>query len=283
VKRLLRAQFPAWADLDVVRVVSDGTDNAIYRIGEHLAARLPRIEWAKGQVAKEARWLPELAPRLPLPISAPAAVGEPGEGYPWQWCIAPWFEGRDATPSHLDDLVAAAKELGAFVRALQSIDAGAGPPAGRHNFYRGVPLAVLDEQVRRQIPEWERDFDTAAITSAWEAALAAPAWEGPRVWLHGDLLPVNIIANGGRLAAVIDFGCLGVGDPAADLIAAWALFEGESRAVFREAVGVDAATWARGRGWALRAVGALPYYRETNPGIVARCRHQIAQVLADQA
>jgi aminoglycoside phosphotransferase (APT) family kinase protein len=246
-----------------------------------MAARLPRIEWAIGQVAKEARWLPELAPHLPLPISAPVAVGAPGEGFPWEWCVAPWFEGEDATPAHLDDLITAAKDLGAFVSALQRIDASAGPAAGTHNFNRGVPLAAIDAQVRRQIPEWEGEFDTGAITAAWEAAVSAPQWDGPPVWLHGDLLPVNMISNHGRLAAVIDFGCLGVGDPAADLVPAWALFAGRSREVFREVVAADEATWARARGWALRSVGALPYYRDTNPGIVARSRHQIAELLAD--
>jgi aminoglycoside phosphotransferase (APT) family kinase protein len=205
----------------------------------------------------------------------------PGEGFPWKWCVAPWFEGKDALPEHLGDLTTAAKDLGSFVSALRRIDASAGPPAGDHNFNRGVPLAAIDARVRQAIPEWEGIFNTSAILSAWEAALAAPVWDAPPVWLHGDLLPVNLIANEGRVAAVIDFGCLGVGEPAADLVAAWAMFEGKSRDAFRTAVGADHATWARARDWALLAVGALPYYRDTSPGIVARCRHQIAEVLRD--
>jgi len=281
VQRLLRAQFPQWADLPLAKVVSDGTDNALYRLGDKLVARFPRVEWAIQQVAKEAHWLPKFAASLPLAVSAPRAVGEPGEGYPWQWCVAPWFEGTDARAEELRDLSEAARDLAQFLRALQRIDATDGPPAGRANFNRGVPLTAVDVGVRRAIPHWEETFDTTAITAVWEDALAAPAWGRSPVWLHGDLLPVNMIANEGRLRAVIDFGCLGVGDPAADLVPAWGLFHGESRRVFREAMQVDDGTWRRGRGWALRAVGALPYYRETNPGIVARARHSIIEAVAD--
>ncbi len=283
VRRLLRSQFPRWSELRIERVQSYGTDNAIYRLGPELSVRMPRIEWATRQIDKELRWLPELAPQLPLAVPVPLAKGEPGEGYPYTWCVSPWFGGEDATGgTHIDDLEEAAVRLGQFIAALHRIDATAGPPAGKHNFYRGVPLAWRDEGVRKSIMEWEGELDTAALTRGWDAALAAPEWEQPGVWLHGDLLPGNIIATGGKLSAVIDFGCLGVGDPAVDLVAGWALFTGESRTAFRAAVGVDDATWARGRGWAITSVGVLPYYRHTNPGIVARARRQLEEVLLDE-
>jgi aminoglycoside phosphotransferase (APT) family kinase protein len=179
----------------------------------------------------------------------------------------------------------AAADLARFVAALQRIDPTGGPRAGPGNFYRGVPLADRDASVRAAITAVESrpeiELDTGAVIAAWEAALRAPAWHGPPTWVHGDLLPGNLLAVGGRLTAVIDFGCLGVGDPAADLSVAWTLFSGESREVYRATLGVDDATWARGRGWALSSVGALPYYWDTNPALVAYARRAIAEVLAD--
>ena len=280
--RLIAAQFPQWAGLPLRPVPSGGTDNAIYRLGDSLAVRLPRIHWAVGQVEKEQRWLPELAPRLPLAVPVPLAVGEPGEGYPWRWSVCPWIEGENATPERLADLSQAATELARFVAALQRMDTTGGPPAGPHNFGRGVPLAERDAPVRAALAALRGVIDTGAATAAWESALRASAWDGPPVWVHGDLQPGNLLALRGRLRAVIDFGGLGVGDPACDLIVAWNLFSGESRDVFRAALSVDEATWARGRGWAL-SVGliALPYYLDTSPAMVAYARHTIAQALAE--
>jgi aminoglycoside phosphotransferase (APT) family kinase protein len=281
VRRLLAAQFPQWGDLPIDRVASAGTDNAIYRLGDDMSVRLPRIHWATGQIEKEQRWLPILAPQLPLAIPVPLAKGDPGEGYPWHWCVSPWLPGEDATAEHIRDLDEAAVDLAAFIAALQRIDITGGPRPGRHNFFRGVPLAVRDDHLRKAIAHWDGLVDIDAVKAAWEAALEAPVWDGPPVWIHGDLVPGNLLVAGGRLSAVIDFGCLGVGDPATDLIVAWTLFSGESRDLFRAALGVDDATWARGRGWALMGLGALPYYLHTNPAIVARARHQIEEVLAD--
>lgn len=282
VRRLLAAQFPQWAALSIERITSSGTDHAIYRLGDDLAVRLPRIHWATGQVAKDERWLAALAPHLPLAIPVPLAQGEPAEGYPWRWSVVPWLEGEAWTSDGIDDLRQAALALAQFIRALQRVDATGGPVAGKANFYRGVPLSVRDADFRAQVAASGDMVDARAMIEAWEAALAAPAWDGPPVWLHGDLSrPGNLLVAGGRLSAVIDFGCLGVGDPASELAAAWALFSGESRAAFRAALPFDDATWARGRGWALIGVGALPYYRETNPAIVAEALHTIAEVLAE--
>jgi aminoglycoside phosphotransferase (APT) family kinase protein len=280
VRRLLQAQFPQWAGLRIERFEHSGTDNAIYRLGDELAARLPRIHWAKDLIEKESAWLPRFAPHLPLAIPELLAVGEPGEGYPWRWSVQRWLLGENATAAPIDDLVQAAIDLAAFIRALQSIDATGGPIAGPANFYRGVRLAERDLDVRRAIEASANEIDAEAVTAAWEEALRAPAWDGPPVWVHGDL-PYNMLASEGRLNAVIDFGCLGAGDPACDLAVAWSLFSGESRMTFREALAVDDAMWARGRGWALRAVGGLAYYAETNPALVAGCLRQIAEVLAE--
>jgi aminoglycoside phosphotransferase (APT) family kinase protein len=282
VRRLLAAQFPRWADLSIAPVPSTGTDHALYRLGDDLVARLPRIHWAIGQAEKEHRWLPRLAPHLPLAIPAPVALGTPGDGYPWSWAIHRWLAGENATLDRLADARQAAMALARFVAALQRIDPAGGPPAGAHNFHRGVPLVERDAPTRAAIAALDGVIDAVAATAAWEAALRAPAWSGSPVWLHGDLSSGNLLAVDGRLSAVIDFGGLGVGDPACDLQAAWNLLTADSRAVFRAALAVDDATWARGRGWALSvALIALPYYRDTNPTLAGIARYAIAEVLAD--
>jgi aminoglycoside phosphotransferase (APT) family kinase protein len=278
VRKLLETQFPQWADLPIGRVEHAGTDHAIYRLGDRMSVRLPRIEWAAGQPDKEETWLPRLAPHLPAPVPVPIAKGEPGEGFPYRWLVSPWLDGEDATRERMGD-PQTALDLAAFILALQRVDSTGGPRPGKHNFLRGVPLAVRDPGIRAAIPAWEGIIDTAAITASWEEALRAPAWDGPPVWLHGDLLSGNVLVENGRLSAVIDFGCLGVGDPACDLSVAWTLLSGENRRLFREAVAADDATWARARGWALMGVGALPYYAESNPSHVARARRSINEVL----
>jgi aminoglycoside phosphotransferase (APT) family kinase protein len=282
VRRLLAEQFPQWAGLPISPVPSGGTDNTIYRLGNDMALRLPRIHWAVPQVEKEQEWLPRLAPHLPLAISFPLAMGAPGDSYPWHWSVYRWIEGENATARSLDNLCQAAVKLAQFVSALHRIDASGGPGAGPHNFGRGVPLAERDGAVRAAIAALDGVIDTDVAASAWDAALRAPVWSKPPVWVHGDLQSGNLLAQGGQLRGVIDFGGLGVGDPACDLIVAWNLLSGESRDAFRTALAVDDATWARGRGWAL-SIGliALPYYLHTSPAMVSYARHTIAEALAE--
>ena len=282
VRRLLLAQHPRWADLPIRAVPSAGTDNALFRLGDDLVVRLPRIDWAVGDVGKEQRWLPQLAPQLPLAVPVPVAVGRPGKGYAWPWSVYRWLDGEQATPNRIHDLPGTAAELAGFVAALHRIDPDGGPRPGPTG--RGVPLAIRDTATRNAIAALGGRIDAGAVTAAWEATLAAPAWDGPPVWVHGDLTPRNLLVVDGRLSAVIDFGALAVGDPAVDLLPAWNLFPGEARRVFREASDVDHATWARGRGWALSvALIALPYYLETNPVITADSWHVLDEVLADTA
>lgn len=277
VRRLLKGQFPQWAGLPIERVESAGTDNAIYRLGDDMAVRLPRIHWAIEQVNKEHRWLPRLAPLLPLAIPAPLAKGAPGEGYPWDWSVQRWLEGENATVEPVADPRQAATDLAQFIIALQRIDPTNGPPAGR-----GVPLVLRDAAMRAAIAAVGGMLDTDAVTAAWEVALEAPEWDRSPVWVHGDLLPGNLLVERGRLSAVIDFGGLGVGDPACDLMIAWSLFSGESREMFRAALGVDDATWARGRGHALsQAIIFIPYYLDTNPTGVRNARRVVDEVLAE--
>ncbi|MFJ2767902.1 aminoglycoside phosphotransferase family protein [Streptomyces sp. NPDC087300] len=262
VRRLLAEQFPHWADLPVASVPLPGMDNATFRLGEALSVRLPRYARWVGQVEREQRWLPWLAPQLPLAVSAPVAQGRPGQGYPFPWTVQRWLDGEAATTDGLADPLRTATELAGFIRALQEIDATGGPAPSLSNAFRGERVGTecdalaADSLVRAKIAKLDGIVDTDAVTAVWEAALAAPAWDRPPVWLHGDLATGNLLAVDGHLSAVIDFGTLAVGDPACDLIPAWMFLPASARDTFRAAAAQDDATWARARGIAL--AGSLP-------------------------
>lgn len=277
VRRLLEEQFPEWGALPLERVPSSGTDNALYRLGRELVVRLPRIDWAATDVEKDREWLPRLAPLLPVRIPELVARGLPGEGYPWHWGVYTWLPGENPVVGGLANVEALAADAAQFVKAVRDLDLEGGPPGDRAG-----PLAGRDERVRRAIREVEGMFDAGALTSAWEEALASPAWAGAPIWTHGDLLRGNLLLTDGCLTGVIDWSGVGVGDPACDLLVAWSVLPAEVRPGFREEVGIDDATWTRGRGWAL-CVGLLqvPYYKETNPELAANGRHMVEQALAD--
>ena len=280
VRSLLTSQFPQWANLAIQPVRSAGTDNSIFRLGNDMLVRLPRIDWALGQVDKEHEWMPRLAPHLPLSIPTPLAKGKPDEGYPYNWSVYKWLEGDNASIDKILDPCQTATELAQFITALQLIDTTGGPLAEEHNL-RGVPLKNRDKITRESIANLKGMIDTNAALAVWEEALQAPEWNNKPVWFHGDLLIGNVLFVRGRLNAVIDFGGLGIGDPACDLMIAWSLFSGESRDVFRERLNVDDATWARGRGQALsQAVIFIPYYLNTNPVGVGYARRMIEEILA---
>ena len=280
VRRLLTSQFPQWANLAIKPIVSAGTDNAIFRLGDDMSVRLPRIDWAWGQVNKEHKWLSRLAPHLPLPIPIPLAKGNPDQGYPYNWSVYQWIEGNNASIKQIVDPCQTATELAQFITALQQIDTTGAPLAEKHNL-RGVPLENRDRITRESIMNLKGIIDTNAALAIWEEVLKAPEWNHKPVWFHGDLLIGNILFNQGRLSAIIDFGGLGVGDPACDLMIAWSLFSGESRDVFREQLNVDDATWIRGRGQALsQAVIFIPYYLHTNPVGVEYALRMINEILA---
>jgi aminoglycoside phosphotransferase (APT) family kinase protein len=284
VRRLISSQFPEWTDLPVTAVDHRGTDNALYRLGEDSVVRLPTRERTVVTLAKERRWLPHLAAELPLAVPAPLAHGIPGHGYPFEWAVYSWLPGVAAAESPFADQVAAAVELAGFIAALERIDPSGGPPPGEHNFGRGEPLSARDPGVRKAIAALGDALDAAGVAQTWEEALRVPEWEGEPVWVHGDLDARNVLVVDGRLSGVIDFGGLGVGDPAADVMAAWKLFSADARRAFREALAVDGATWARAKGWALsQALGALSYYTlETNPVLVREAQRWLAETLADR-
>ncbi|WP_327000959.1 aminoglycoside phosphotransferase family protein [Dactylosporangium sp. NBC_01737] len=275
---LVAAQFPQWADRPVVRIASTGTDNVMFRLGGDLVVRLPRTAGMAWQVDTEQRWLPHVAPHLPLPVPVPLGRGVPDERFPLPWSVFGWLDGDNALDAPLAGRRDAARVLGGFVTALRGVEATGAPRS-----FRGGPLLARDTDVRAAIRDLAADatVDGDAATGAWEAALAAAPWVGAPTWLHGDLMPGNLLTRDGRLTAVIDFGGLGTGDPAGDLIPAWYVFDDAGRDVFRAAADVDDATWARGRGWALcLGLGAAHQFRDTNPVLAAAGRRAVSQVLA---
>lgn len=277
VGRLVAAQFPHLADLPIRAVEPAGTVNAIYRLGDHFCARLPLLqEWAEG-LHKEWHWLPKLAPRLSLRVPRPIGKGHPTSSYPFSWSIYEWIDGHPYSDEFVDDEPRAAKDLAQFVVELRKIEPVIGAPRGGRK-----PLRELDAVTRAAIESARDVMDSDAATLAWELALQAPAWQGTPVWIHADLVRPNLLVHDGRLCAVIDFGGVGVGDPAADVIAAWNVFGHAGRATFRGALDVDDGTWNRARGFALhQAVMIIPYYGETNPGYVAMAKRTVEEVLAD--
>jgi aminoglycoside phosphotransferase (APT) family kinase protein len=279
--RLVADQFPQWAHLPVEPVPQGGWDNRTFRLGEELALRLPSAGRYAAAVDKEHAWLPRLAPRLPLPISAPVGRGEPALGYPYPWSVLRWLPGETALARPPADLARFAADLAAFLRALQGLEATGGPAAGRHSFFRGGPLQTYDLETRAALAELEGVVDTGGAIGVWQAALRAP-FGGPAVWVHGDVAPGNLLVRDGRLSAVIDFGQLAVGDPASDLAIAWTTFAGESRAAFRAGLPLDAGTWARGRAWALwKAAIVLAGAPGVNPAGRDAASRIIAEVVAE--
>ena len=281
-RRLVDSQFPRWAHLPLTAVEVDGWDNRTFRLGDELTVRLPSGDWYALQVDKEQRWLPELAAQLPLPIPAPVARGEPGLGYPYPWSVYRWLDGDLASRARVNDMTAFAAALAGFLNALARVDATGGPEPGQHNFFRGGPLATYEREALDAIDALGNEIPADAVKRAWADAMSS-SWEREPVWLHGDVAATNLLVRDGRLAAVLDFGCSAIGDPACDVVIAWTFLAGPSRARFRADLDVDAATWSRGRGWALwKALITLVGHLENDePDAAAARRREIDAVLRD--
>lgn len=276
VRSLLAEQHPDLADRALTELDA-GWDNVIFRLGDDLVIRLPRRSLAAPLVVHEQRWLPVLASRLPLPIPVPIRVGVPSAIYPWHWSVTRWFPGASALAARPTDPIATADVLGAFLVALHQ----PAPPDAPLNPYRGIPLADRDEPTRAWIDQLPDHVDGPRTTACWEAHVALPRWDGPAMWLHGDLHPNNLVVRDGEITAVIDFGDLTAGDPATDLGIAWMLLPPEARPVLRAALEVDDVTWARGRGWALTLGLAYLANGASSPGFVQAGLAAIDAVLAD--
>jgi aminoglycoside phosphotransferase (APT) family kinase protein len=277
VRALLAEQHPDLADREV-RFVSEGWDSAIFRLGDDLAVRLPRRAINAALVPEELKWLPQLAPRLPLPVNAAERVGLPGQGFPWMWAVAHWFDGETWADAPVRDAYEAATILGMFVGALGH----AAPPDAPVNPYRGGPLRDRDGPLRARVAQLGAAIDGDAVLTLWDDALAAPP-NTAHLWVHGDLHPANIIVRDGVLVAVIDWVDLCAGDTAYDLAAAWFCFDDPmAREVFRSSTGVaDEATWVRARACALSHAVACLANSADNARMHAVGRRTLEAVLED--
>jgi aminoglycoside phosphotransferase (APT) family kinase protein len=275
VRRLLRERFAEWADRSLRRVEPAGTENAIFRLGEDLAIRLPRRDGRTEPGGTERWWLPKLAPQVSLEIPVPVAQGAPTPEYPWYWDVHTWVDGETVAVEAIDP-IQAAKDLAVFVAGLQRVDPTDAPPG------RGIPLAERDPEVRYWLARYQGD---PRVTAGWERALAAPPWEGPPVWHHGDLDARNWLVREGRINGIIDWGSMGVGDPACDVMVAWKLHSPDARDAFREALPTDDDTWERARGWVLsQAAAILAYYTpENNPTLYEEALHWLDLALSEPA
>jgi aminoglycoside phosphotransferase (APT) family kinase protein len=278
VQELIRDQFPQWAGLPLIPVVPGGNDNRTFRLGDELGIRMPSAAAYAAGIEKEQRWLPVIARRVPLPVPEPVAVGAPGRGYEFAWSINRWMPGQTAETGAVDDLVAFAADLAAFLRALQTVETEGAPAAGEHSFWRGASLPHYDDETRRAVAMLGDRIDGDRALALWDEALAA-AWTGRPVWFHGDVASGNLLVRDGSLSAVIDFGTSGVGDPACDLYIAWTFLTPQARRTFRTELGADDGMWARGRAWTLwKALITAAGLMGTPPGWGFRV---VAEILGD--
>ena len=275
VRGLLAEQFPEWVGLAVRRIEPSGTVNAIFQLGDELSVRLPRRQGPTEPGSVELDWLPTLATLVPVEVPVPVAQGRPSDSYPWFWEVHTWLEG-ETMPVEAIDEIQAARDLAALVAALQRVDPAGAPPG------RGIPLAERAEQMAWWFDRF--DGDPGARTE-WERVVAtAPQWDGPPVWHHGDIDCRNWLIQDRRISGVIDWGAMGVGDPACDVMVAWKLHSAAARDAFREALPTDDATWERARGWAVsQAVAALAYYTpESNPSLYQEATTWLSLALSER-
>ena len=274
VRHLLAEQFPEWAGLPLRHIEPSGTDHAIFRLGDELSVRFARVEGLVEPGSKQFVWLPKLAPLLPVDVPVPVAQGRPSEQYPWFWEIHTWVHGETA-PVEMIEVIQAVRDLCALIAALHQVSPAGAPPG------RGIPLAERDLEIRYWLARFDGD---PCVTAEWERALAAPPWDGPPVWHHGDLDARNWLIRDGRISGVIDWGLMGVGDPACDVMVAWKLHSPAARDAVRDALAIDDATWDRARGWVLsQAVAILAYYTpENNPTLFHEAESWLELVLSER-
>lgn len=281
VEQLIADQFPHWSGLTVEPVEESGWDNVTFRLGSELLVRMPSAAEYALAVDKEHRWLPVLASQLPQPVPRPIAKGRPGAGYPFPWSVYGWLQGIPATVDQVTNPVRFAEDMADFVAALRRVTTAGGPRPGKHNWYRGGPLRTFDGLLHTALTDLDADLDTGLVHTIWQRAIRA-RWDGVERWFHGDLSQGNVLLVDGCLAAVLDFGTCGVGDPACDLAIAWTLLTEEGRQAFRRRLSVPDDEWARGRGWALwKALTVCADNRGSSDQVALGARRALNELLTE--
>lgn len=284
VAELVARQFPQWADLPVRKVTSHGTVNALFRLGDEFVLRFPLCPGptVRAELAAEQDHLRRIGTHVAVEVPTPVAIGEPGVGYPGPWSVYRWIDGVTADVHDVADNERFTADLASFVLAVHQIDTEGGRWDGMG---RGGPLAAAEADVHSALEASRSLVDVDAIERIWTICRNVPRGSAPDVWMHADLMPGNLIVRDDQLAAVIDFGAVGIGDPAVDLLPAWTVLNARTRGRFRAALVADDEQWARGKGWAiLQSIVALPYYVDANPMMAAIARRTLNEIVdADQA
>lgn len=281
VQRLISKQFPQWANFPIQPVKVGGWDNRTFHLGSQMLVRMPSAEEYADKIEKEQKWLPLLAPLLPLSIPKPIAMGEPGEGYPWRWSVYQWIKGETAAAGYIDNMQEFAKDLVNFIMALQHIDITDGPLPSPRSFAHQYGLTTYNHETKQALTTLNAQVDVTAAMAIWEAGLQTQ-WQHAPVWVHGDISAANLLVENGKLKAVIDFGGLAIGDPACDLVIAWKFFDNETRKTFRRCLPLDKDTWARGRAWALwKALIIKAGIVQSNTLEIEQAAHTIQEAITD--
>lgn len=283
VRGLVDDQFPQWRVLRIRSIASQGTVNAIFRLGDRLAARFPLqpgdLEATRRRLRAEAQAAAELVGRTRFPTPEPVALGEPGPGYPLPWSVQTWIPGTVATDNDPGESVAFAHDLAELIKAVRAIDTRGRKFSGGG---RGGELRSQDAWMETCLRKSRQLLDVARLRRMWSVMRDLPRGDTTDVMTHGDLIPGNVLVAGGRLAGILDVGGLGPADPALDLVAAWHLLEAGPRRVLREGLGIDETEWQRGRAWAFaQAMGAVWYYQHSNPAMNRMGRRTLERVIAD--
>lgn len=282
VRGLIAAQFPEWAGLPVERVPSTGTVNAIFRVGERLAARFPLragdAREVRGWLAAEAAAARELVGRTRFPVPEPIALGAPGPGYPLPWSVQTWLPGRTADERDPAGSVDFARDVAEFILGVRALDTRGRTFAGAG---RGGDLRAHDGWVEDCLARSGALLDVPALRRLWCRLRDLPR-TAPDVMTHGDLMPGNVLVADGRLAGVLDIGGLGAADPALDLVGAWHLLDPGPRQVLRDTLRCDDLSWDRGKAWAFeQSLGLVEYYARTNPVMSRTGRRTLTRLLTD--
>ncbi|WP_204805055.1 aminoglycoside phosphotransferase family protein [Mycobacterium riyadhense] len=283
VRTLIAEQFPQWRHLHVQAVPSPGTVNAIFRVGDQLAARFllepDDVATARERLQLEAVAAEELLNQSPFATPRPIAIGEPGVGYLLPWSIYTWLPGDTATADNCRESDTFAIDLGSFISAVRAIDTRERAYGGKG---RGGDLLAHDEWMQECLTRSEGLLDVATCRAIWTEMRGIPRGDSPDLMNHGDLIPPNILTAGGHIIGVLDVGGLRAADPALDLVSAWHLLDTRRRQLLRDYLSCDDAEWQRGRAWAFeQAMGAVWYYAETNPTVSMGCRRTLERIVTD--